>query len=63
MAQQLKPNRSDNRGGKRKGAGRPVNPPDYKTLQIRGVPTGIYKTLQSYCREEIEKHKKSVKIE
>lgn len=51
------------KGGKREGAGRPENPSDYKTLQIRGVPEKIYKTLQLYCREEIEKHKKSVKIE
>lgn len=62
MAQQLKQNRSDNRGGKRIGAGRPENPSDYKTLQIRGVPGKIYKTLQLYCREEIEKYKKSVKV-
>lgn len=52
----------ENRGGKRTGSGRPENPPDYKTLQVRGVPEKIYKTLQNYCREEIEKYKKSVKI-
>jgi len=46
------------RGGKREGSGRPENPPEYKTLQIRGVPPEIYKTLQNYCREQIDSFKR-----
>lgn len=47
----------------KKPVGHPPNPPDYKTLQVRGVPEKLYKKLQSYCREEIEKYKKSVKVQ
>jgi hypothetical protein len=46
----------------KKEVGRPPNPPSYKTLQVRGIPEEIYKNLQKYCREEIEKYKKSVKV-
>jgi len=53
--------KQNNRGGQRQGAGHPPNPPDYKTLQIRGVPSEIYKILQSYCREKINEFKKSKK--
>lgn len=46
----------------KKKVGHPPNPPEYKTLQVRGVPPELYKILQSYCREEIKKYKKSVKF-
>lgn len=44
-------------GGKRQGSGHPPNPPEYKTLQIRGVPPELYETLQTYCRIRIEHYK------
>lgn len=57
--------KQENRGGKREGSGRPENPKEYRTLQVRGVPPEIYKTLQKYCREQIDSFKrikKSVKF-
>lgn len=49
--------RFEKRGGKRQGSGHPPNPPEYKTLQIRGVPPELYETLQTYCRIRIEHYK------
>jgi len=37
--------------------GHPPNPPEYKTLQIRGVPPELYKELQEYCRKKIKEFK------
>jgi hypothetical protein len=49
----------------KKPVGHPPNPPDYKTLQVRGVPPALYEQLQKHCREQIEQYKrikKSVKV-
>lgn len=48
--------------GSKKNVGHPPNPPNYKTLQVRGVPPELYEQLQNYCRDKIEQYKKSVKI-
>jgi hypothetical protein len=42
---------------KKNPVGRPQNPPEYKTLQVRGVPPEIYKELKDYCRVKIKEFK------
>ena len=53
MAQILKPNRSDNRGGKRENAGRTPKPYPVKQMGIR-VPEAIFDKCVELCKKETE---------
>lgn len=59
MAQILKPNRLDNRGGKRENAGKKPRPYPVKQMGIR-VPAEIFDKCVELCKKETEKFEKKL---
>jgi len=60
MAQTLKPNRIDNRGGKRENAGRPAKPYPVKQMGMR-VPEAVFDKCVEACKKITEEYEAQLK--